>query len=59
MTVDDVLDHILPEDWRAMDPDQTPAPSTENPAPTAGGPASARDGAPAAPAAGPTTNRRT
>ncbi|MBB4735566.1 CBS domain-containing protein [Micrococcus cohnii] len=59
VTVDDVLDHILPEDWRAMDPDQTPAPSTENPAPTAGGPASARGGAPAAPAAGPTTNRRT
>lgn len=28
VTVDDVLDHILPEDWRAMDPEDLPNPTT-------------------------------
>ncbi|XNZ01470.1 magnesium transporter MgtE N-terminal domain-containing protein [Micrococcus luteus] len=28
VTVDDVLDHILPDDWRAMDPEDLPHPST-------------------------------
>ena len=32
VSVDDVLDHILPEDWRAMDPDETPEPDGASPA---------------------------
>ena len=32
VSVDDVLDHILPEDWRAMDPDETPEPDGATPA---------------------------
>ena len=32
VSVDDVLDHILPEDWRAMDLDETPEPNGAPPA---------------------------